>query len=84
MWLPFGVICFIVLFKIADDNYKIMKKMKHRLRKMLGINNALVNLNPTLNQVKNFLNLSALGFLLLYIFLFVILNMVRLLRIKAF
>ena len=69
MWLPFGVICFIVLFKIADDNYKIMKKMKLRLRKMFGTNNSLVNLNPTLNRVRNFLNLSAIGFLFLYSYL---------------
>lgn len=68
MWLPFGVICFIVLFKIADDNYKIIKKMKLRLRKMLRTNNSLVHLNPTLNQVRNFLSLSPLDFLFLYLY----------------
>ena len=51
MWLPFGVICFIVLFKIADDNYKIMKKVKLKLEKILRTNNSLVNLNAPLNQV---------------------------------
>ena len=54
MWSPLGVICFIVLFKIADDNYKLTTKMKQNLKKVLRRNNSVspqVNLNTTVNQV---------------------------------
>lgn len=54
MWSPLGVICFIVLFKIADDNYKLTTKMKQNLKKVLGRNNSVspqVNLDTTVNQV---------------------------------
>ena len=54
VWVPLGVICFLVLFKIADDNYKIMMKMNLNLRKVWGSNNSvspIYNLNVTENQV---------------------------------
>lgn len=54
MWSPLGVICFLVLFKIADDNYKFTTKMKLNLTKVLRRNNSVspqVDLNTTVNQV---------------------------------
>ena len=54
IWAPLGFICFLVLFKIADDNYKITMKMKMKLRKVLRTNNSvspLVIQNGTVNQV---------------------------------
>ena len=54
VWAPLGLICFLVLFKIADDNYKITMKMKVKLRKVLRTNNSVspeVIQNGTGNQV---------------------------------
>ena len=54
MWSPLGVICFLVLFKIADDNYKFTTKMKLNMKKVLRRNNSVspqVYLNTTVNQV---------------------------------
>ena len=54
IWAPLGFICFLVLFKIADDNYKITMKMKMNLRIVLRTNNSVspaVIQNGTVNQV---------------------------------
>ena len=56
MWCPLGVICFLVLFKIADDNYRILMKMKLKMKNVLRTNDTVyptVTLNLTVNQVKN-------------------------------
>ena len=56
MWFPLGVICFLVLFKIADDNYKILMKMKLKMKNVFWTNDTvypLVIQNLTVNQVKN-------------------------------
>ena len=47
MWSPLGVICFLVLFKITDDNYKILRKIKLNMRNFLRTNNSV---SPLLNQ----------------------------------
>ena len=41
IWAPIGVICFSVLLKIADDSYKIMKKIKLMMRNVFRTNNSL-------------------------------------------
>ena len=54
MWCPLGVICFLVLFKIADDNYRILMKMKLKMKNVLRTNDTVyptVTLNLTVNQV---------------------------------
>ena len=54
IWAPIGFICFLVLFKIVDDNYKITMKMKMKMKKVLRNDNSvfpLVIQNGTVNQV---------------------------------
>ena len=54
IWAPLGFICFLVLFQIVDDNYKITMKMKMKMRKVLRKNisvSSLVIQNGTVNQV---------------------------------
>ena len=79
IWHPLGFICFFVLFKIADDNYKITMKMKMKLRKVLRTNNSvspLVIKNGTVNN-QVIVKVSIFNPYLLVIF-------ARLLRIRAF
>ena len=57
MWCPLGVISFLVLFKIADDNYKILMKMKMKMKNLFWTNDSLsppVNQNLRVIQVKEF------------------------------